>query len=877
MGEVYRARDMKLNRDVAIKVLPDSFAQNTDRLARFDREAQVLASLNYPNIAAIYGVEDRALIMELVEGQTLAERIAQGPIPLDEALPIARQIADALEYAHERGVVHRDLKPANIKLAPDGRVKVLDFGLAKALTSDLPARINASSPTLTMEASLAGVILGTAGYMSPEQAKGKPVDRRTDIWAFGVVLYEMLTARPLYTGENVSETLAAVIMKEPELSALPPNTSAGVKKLLRRTLERDVQQRLQAIGEARIILQHAISGEPAEDTPTAAPAPSRSVLPWAAAAGVLLVIGILLAFRLWHASRPIDRPLLSLSVDLGSDAQAGQQITAAVSRDGTRIAYPVRTAGGKQALAVRLLSQPAGTLLAGTEGGINPFFSPDGKWIAYFGGGKLKKISVTGGASVDLCEAASGRGGSWSADGFIVATLGNSSGIYRLPDGGGAAELLTRPSEVGDATHRWPQILPDSQAVIFTAQTNLGRYDDARVDAFIFKTGQRKTLLRGGYYGRYLPSGHLVYVHQGTLFGVRFDPARLEVKSSPTPLVERVAGSASLGGGQFDFSQNGTFIYLSGEARSVGSWPLVWISPAGKTEPVIAAPGTYGSPRISPDGKHVALTDGAGNADVWIHSLNGGAASRITFDGWSHGPLWAPDGRHIVYFSEKAGAYEIKWMRSDGAGEAQRLLESKDFLVPTSFSADGRRLLFHQASAATRYDIWTLPLDMADPEHPKPGKPDVFMRTPANEMSASFSPDGRWIAYTSDESGNTEVYVRPFSGDGKWQVSTGGGFNPIWSPMGRRLFYGSPDRRVFVVDYTGEGDSFQKGIPRLWIDKPILNTRTGGGNLFDVAKVGERILLMPQPETTEEPKENLHLTFLLDFFDEVARRIPVDK
>jgi serine/threonine-protein kinase len=415
MGEVYKARDTRLDRTVAVKISTEQFTQ------RFEREARAVAALNHPHVCTLHDVGPNYLVMEYIEGPTLAERIHAGAIPLQEALPIGRQIVEALEAAHEKGVVHRDMKPANIKVSREGIVKVLDFGLAKALNTEPTSGVTATSPTLTIHASIAGIILGTAAYMSPEQAKGKPVDRRADIWAFGVVLYEMLTAKPLYTGENISETLAAVIMKEPDLSGLPANTPAIVKKLLGRALDRDAQQRLQAIGEARIALERAMRSEGGDDRPSEATPSRRAVLPWAAAA-LPLVAAIVLGVQLWRATRPVDRPLLSLSVDLGPEAMPGPQTTAAISPDGTRMVYPIHSADGKQALAARLLNQANGSLLAGTEGGINPFFSPDGQWIGFFSRGKLKKVSATGGAPVALCDAASGRGGTWGEDGYIGHT-----------------------------------------------------------------------------------------------------------------------------------------------------------------------------------------------------------------------------------------------------------------------------------------------------------------------------------------------------------------------------------------------------------------------------------------------------------------------
>jgi serine/threonine-protein kinase len=576
MGEVWRATDSKLNREVAIKILPEPFAADPDRLARFTREAQVLASLNHPNIAAIYGVEARAIVMELVDGPTLADRIEQGPMPLDEARPVARQVAEALEYAHDHGVIHRDLKPANIKITPDGRVKVLDFGLAKAISGETVSSDQSNSPTLTIRATMAGVIIGTAAYMSPEQAKGKPVDRRADIWAFGIVLLEMLTGRRVYTGETVSETLAAVIMKEPDLSALPRATPAAVRTLLRRCIDRDPRQRLRDIGEARIALEAAPSKEPSSPPP-AATARRVVVLAWSAAilAGAVLALG----FVLWRVTRPTDRPMMRLSVDLGPDAVPNNQFTAVISPDGRRLVYSVRGTGNTTVLATRLLDQSQATVLAGTENATVPFFRPDGQWIGFFSDGKLKKISTQGGAAVVLCEAPNPRGAWWGEDGAIVATP-NLQHLFRIPESGGSQlQPIGRPEDHGDRTWRWPQVLPGGQAILITAGAGTGGYEEANIEAVSLKTGQAKTLLRGGYFGRYLPSGHLIYVHQGSLLAVPFDVGRLETRGAPVPILNDVAGGEGNGAGELDFSQTGTLVYCPATPPAARDSSHGWTAP----------------------------------------------------------------------------------------------------------------------------------------------------------------------------------------------------------------------------------------------------------------------------------------------------------
>jgi serine/threonine-protein kinase len=856
MGEVWRATDTKLNRDVAIKILPDAFAQDAGRMARFAREAQVLAALNHPGIAVIHGVEERALVMELVPGPTLAERIAQGPIPLDEALAIAKQIAEALEYAHERGIVHRDLKPANIKITPESRVKVLDFGLAKAMTGEVAATDPASSPTLTMRAgaSVAGMILGTAAYMSPEQARGQNVDRRADIWAFGVVMFEMLTGRMLFAGATISDTLAAVLKTDVDLSEIPEHVRNVVEKCLRK----DARRRWRDIGDVRLALE--------EGVPATSPVqPQRSVLPWAIAAG-LAAISVAGWLVVWRATRPVDHPLTRLSVDLGPTAMTGLNLTAAISPDGRRLVFRAREPDGKQQLATRVLDQAHSTLLPGTEGGSDPFFSPDGQWIGFFAGGELKKISLQGGSPVTLCSAYIAQGGGWGEDENIIAAMGAQTLLYRIPATGATRRPFTKLGP-GELTHRWPQVLPGGHAVVFTASPSLTAMDNANIEAASLKTGQVKILQQGGYFGRYLPSGHLVYVHQGALFGVKFDVERLEVHSAPVPLVEDVAANPVTGGGQFDFSTTGTFMYAAGK-NAAQAWQVVWLDGSGKMQPLVAASGAYIHAHVSPDGQKLAFIE---KGDIYIHDLERDTATRLTFSVDANSPVWAPDGKHLVFQSISNGR-RISWLRSDGAGDPQVLLETANPSTPWSLSRLGR-LAYHERNPETGLDLWTLPLDLTDPDRPKPGKPEPFLRTPHDESVPRFSPDGRWIAYRSNESGNNEIYVRPYpaANGGKWQISTAGGLYPLWSDNGRELFYETPDYRIMVVDYKVEGASFVFGKPQLWSDKQLFHAGTMN---LDLAPDGKRFAVLAPVENAGPEKGSVHVVILENFFDELKRRVP---
>jgi serine/threonine-protein kinase len=873
MGEVYRATDTKLNRDVAIKVIPDAFARDAGRMARFAREAQVLAALNHPNIAAIYGVEDRALVLELVEGPTLSERIEQGPMPLEEAIPIAAQIAGAVEYAHERGVVHRDLKPANIKLTPEGRVKVLDFGLAKLIEQD-----DRPVAALTQTTSIAG----TPGYLAPEQLKGKPADARSDIFAFGALLYELLSGRRAFPGTTLAASLASTAMAEPPpIEGLPH----PLERLLRRCLRKDPARRFQHMGDVRVALEDlkedsAPGGASAADLrPSARNAPA---LPWAIASAVLALVAAVAIFALWRATRPVEHSLVRFSVDLGPEAVAGASTTVAISPDGRRLVYPARGPDGRQRLATRLLDQPQATPLPGTEDGHDPFFSPDSQWIGFAAQGDLKKISVQGGAPVTICHAGQFVGASWGEDGNIVASLGILEPLSRLPDSGGAPQRLTKLAG-GEATHRWPQVLPGGKAVLFTAAASPAGMVDASIQVMVLQTGAVKVLRRGGYYGRYLPSGHLVYMNQGVLFGAPFDLAKLEVRGAPTPLLEDVAGDPAWGGGQFDFSAApsapGTLVYLAGK-ENARRWRIVWTDGSGKTQPLLTTPGVYFNPRFSPDGRRLALDETSNGSDVFVYDLERGTMARLTFDGHSQGPVWSPDGSRIAFRTNAVAGTNLMWTRTDGAGEPQKLLESPNVVIPWSFSPDGRRLAYFESNPDTSYDIWTLPLDSAGPDSAKPGKPEPFLRTPFGELVPAYSPDGRWIAYRTNESGGNEIFVRPApkdasggapAGGGKWQVSSDGGVYAVWSHNGRELFYESGDNRIMVVDYTVSGDSFVPGQPRLWLEKPILNV--GRSNL-DLAPDGKRFAVFEAAEAAEPAKGSVHVTFLLNFLDDLRRKMP---
>ncbi len=832
MGEVYRATDSKLGREVAIKVLPAAFADDPDRMARFQREAQVLASLNHPNIAAIYGIEDRAIVMELVEGETL-----HGPLPLDIALNYAGQMADALEAAHEKGITHRDLKPANIKITPQGVVKVLDFGLAKILEPAAASGHPMSSPTLTMRASETGMILGTAAYMAPEQARGQAVDKRADIWAFGVVLWEMLTGKRMFSGGTVSDIVAGVLMKPPDLNAVP----SQVCRLLARCLEKDPRKRLRDIAVWRDLL---------EQTP---PRTTSSKLPWMIAS----LLALLLAVSLWFLQRTSQsRPLVQLDLDVGDEVSQP-----AISPDGLRLAFIV-----KDQLGMRRLDEAKITTLAGTKGASYPFFSPDGKWVAFFAKSKLQKIAVEGGAPVPVCEARAGRGGSWGEDGYITASLNATGGLSRVSAAGGLPQALTDLKEDAPKvdSHRWPQVLPDGKGVLFASEGN--RQGSLRV---LPPGGAKaKTLVENSLQGRYLSGGYLVYYQSGTLFAAPVDLTRLKLTGQAVHLVDGVASHRYVAGAAFDVSSTGTLVYLR---EAPGNNAVIsWLDSSGRVEPILTkAGGKWITPRLSPDGKRLALSvELDGRRNIWILELARETMTQLTFDSEPQDfPLWTPDGEFCLFRSGGA----LAWVRGDGSGKVERL-KSNRTAVPRSFSPDGRWLALVQDDPDTGVDLWTAPVERT-PGALRLGQPQPLLRQAGNQFSPAISPDGRWVAYSSDQSGRHEVYVIPFSPQDpvrgpRSQVSNEGGASPVWSRAGRELFYQALDNHLMAVSYTGKGDSFAPEKPRLWAGKR-LSDGLGGSPSFDVAPDGKRVVGIFD---AEETKPETHLRVLLNVTDELRRR-----
>ncbi len=884
MGEVYRARDLKLKREVAMKVLTEPFACDVERLARFRREAQVLAALNHPNIAAIYGLEESgqttALVMEIVESPDLA-----GPLELDTALDYARQIAEALEAAHEKGIVHRDLKPSNIKITSAGVVKVLDFGLATFVQSGETenAADPRTSPTLTQTiGTQPGVILGTAAYMSPEQAAGKPVDKRSDIWSFGAVLFEMLTGERLFpAGESVSHLLADVLRAPIDLTRLPAPVPAEVRQLLQRCLERNVKNRLRDIGEARIAIERARKAPPDSLAPVSAKS-SNSKL-WIAVAAVALAVSGIAGLGWWRASTASDRPLLRFTDDAGQEIVTTNSNgpSVAISPDGLRVVYVVKISGGKTGLFLRPLNAAKGTALTGTDGAVSPFFSPDGHWIGFFSESKLKKISIEGGAAITLCDVGgtgNPRGGYWGEDENILFSTQRSP-VMRVSSSGGTPTAATELAN-GEVTNRFAQLLPGGDAFLFTASVDNNVWEDATIYVQSVQTKTRKKLLTGGYYGRYLPAGkgkgYLLYVHEGVLFAAPMDLKRLELTGAGIPIVEDASGLVQNGFGQWGVSSSGSILYVPG-ASQILQTPLALVDLAGKVQVLPAPAARYEGPaRPSPDGKRILVrVTESGGMNMSTYELESQRLTRLTFLKRTliNQGIWTPDGKHIVFpiVSNDVLGPGIYWIRADGAGEPQRLTNLHAF--PYSFSPDGKRLAFfmNPGTGSSESAIWTMTLNLDDPENPKPGMPELFLKSANPLTNPSFSPDGRWIAYISAEAQPAQLFVRAFKPNsagagGQWQISNNGANAPFWSATSNELLYTLGGTGIQAVSYSTTADTFVAGPAHTVLENlPSLN---GPPASMPDAKHFAVVLSGPQTASRET-----HVTFLLNFSAELDRRL----
>jgi serine/threonine protein kinase/Tol biopolymer transport system component len=887
MGEVYRARDTRLARPVALKLLPADLEADAERLARLKAEAQILASLNHPAIGAIYGLEEgapvppdgepgtdgeiHALVLELVEGPTLAERIAQRPIPIDDAVAIASQIASALQAAHEHGIVHRDLKPANIKLRADGVVKVLDFGLARLIEAPTPSSDDArpDAPAGDGPAARAGAIVGTAPYISPEQAKGDEADRRSDIWAFGCVMYEMLARKRAFDGGSARETLANVLQTEPDWQALPADTPESIRTLLTRSLVKDRRRRIGDMSVALYLLEDAVQPPRRSTTATAA---ARVWTPAAVAAGMLA--GVLITGAIWWSLRngPATTPSASVRFEVDVPrAQGFAQNTRslAISPDGRRIVF---RAGSESQLMLRAIDDLTPRLLISRAN--SPFFSPDGHWVAFFSSGQLSKISTEGGAAVELCAiGAPNRGGAWGPNDTIVfATADRQTGLMRVPAGGGTPEVLTTPdARQGELDHWNPEFLPGGRAVLFTiVRGDPERFDVAVVD---LETRRTKVLIEGGSQPVVVGSGHLVFVADGGLRAVSFDPSAVAVGANPVPIVEGVATTG--GFAQFAASPSGNLVYApAGEHQSsLSQRSLVWVDRSGREQPLGIPPRPFAAARLAPGEQRIALDIGATGFEhaIWLWDVHRQTLTPLnTAAGDETQPIWTLDGSRIIFRSERGGSPNIYWQPSDGSGSAEPLFATPRPQFPYSLSPDGKRLFLAQLNPPTQADIGVLTLQER--------RTEVLIQTAFQEFAPEASPDGRWLAYQSNESGRYEIYVRPLPDvdRARWQISTSGGARPAWARDGRELYYIDADDRLTAVTVRAKGATLDAGTPGA-ILPPIYVTNAPGttyGRGYDVAADG-RFLMIKSEDRANDQTAGGRLIVIHNWSEELRRAIPV--
>jgi Tol biopolymer transport system component/predicted Ser/Thr protein kinase len=880
MGEVYRARDTRLERIVAVKILPDHLSDRAELRERFEREARTIASLNHPHICTLHdiGHQDGTdfLVMEYLEGETLAERLKKGPLPLDQVLQYAIEIADALDKAHRKGITHRDLKPANIMLTKSG-TKLLDFGLAKLKKDTVPANVTLSKIPTEDAVTAQGTILGTLQYMAPEQLEGGEVDARTDIFAFGVVVYEMATGKKAFEGKSQASLIAKILETDPPpISSLQPMTPPQLDRVVKKCLAKEPEKRWQAASDISDELKWIAESGSQIASQMSAPMKGMRTLgrrPMIVG-GTLLFGAVIASLAVWNlkptpASPP--KPVSRLTITLPPGQQlAGLDSGSAValSPDGTRLAYVARQAG-TQLIYLRAMDSLEAKSIPGTEGAVSPFFSPDGQWVGFFASGKLKKVSVSGGAAVTLSDAPQSQGASWGIQGMIAFAPTVASALQQVSDAGGTPHSLTR-LEIGETTHGWPEFLPDGKAVLFAAGGG-GNWNNAQVAVHSIVTGEQRSLIRGGMQARYTPSGHLVYAQGGSLMAVPFDPQRLAVAGAAVPVVEGVLKNLN-GAAQYTVSSTGSLVYVPGSAQAAQRG-LVWVRRNGAEQPLAAPARGYFQPRLSPDGRRVAVTITEQETQVWLYDLSRETLTRLTFAGNANQfPAWTPDGKRIAFSSNKEGPLNLFWQLADGSGGLERLTTNEYTQAPNSWSPDGQLLAFVEVNPTTQRDIWALRLGDPSAGSGQVRKAQPFLRTRFDEGAPRFSSDGHWLAYVSDESGRNEIYVQPYPGPGgKWQISTEGGNEPVWNPKGRELFYRSGER-MMAVDIATQ-PSFAAGTPRMLFEGRYEPAPFLAAN-YDVSPDGQRFLMLKE---SGQDTPTTQINVVLNWFEELKQRVPAGK
>jgi eukaryotic-like serine/threonine-protein kinase len=872
MGEVYKARDTRLNRIVAIKVLPTHLADRSELRERFEREAKTIASLNHPHICTLYdtGHQDGVdyLVMEYLEGETLARRLVKGSLPIQQVLQYAIEISDALDKAHRKGITHRDLKPGNIMLTKSG-TKLLDFGLAKLRQEASPSNASLSDlPTAADPLTAQGTILGTLQYMAPEQVEGKEVDARTDIFAFGAVVYEMATGKRAFEGKTQASLIAKILeIDPPPISSLQPMTPPALDRVVKRCLAKEPEMRWQTASDLCEELKWIAEGGSHIASAPDAPAKGFHVLGRRSlifGLGTLLLGAAISGIAIWNLKHSLQRPVSRFTITLPQ----GQQLAGlengpvvALSSDGTHLAY-VANQGGSQQLYLRTMDSLEAKPIPGTEGGVSPFFSPDGKWLGFFAGQELKKVAVSRGAAVTLGSSGQLRGASWGSQGMIAFAPTTAGPLQQLSEAGGTPQPLTR-LEKAEVSHRWPEFLPGSRAVLFAAGTRATNWNNAQIAVQPTAPGERRNLILGGTNPHYALSGHLVYAQNGSLMATPFDLDRLAVTGAAVPVLEGVLGSTLVGDAQYSLSTTGTLVYVPGGVQSTQR-RLVLVSRNGTEQPLAAPAHAYRGLRVSPNGRGIAVSIEEQENPVWLYDLPRETLSRLTFEGNQNlNPIWTPDGKHIAFTSTKEGPSNVFWQLADGSGGLERLTTSDYFQSPFSWSPDGQLLAFVELNPTTGDDIWILRLSDR--------KTQPFLRTRFNESVPEFSPDGRWLAYISDESGRYEIYVQPFPGPGgKWQISTEGGSEPAWNRNGRELFYRNGDK-MMAVDIATQ-PSFAAGKPHMLFEGRYVPTPISFPN-YDVSPDGQHFLMLKPVDQAQAAPTQINV--VLNWFEELKQKVPV--
>jgi serine/threonine-protein kinase len=883
MGEVYRARDMRLDREVAIKVLPASFAQDADRLRRFEQEARATSALNHPNILTIYdiGTHEGApfIVAELLEGEELRAQMKDRALPVRKVVEYARQITAGLAAAHEKGIVHRDLKPENLFVTKDGRVKILDFGLAKLKT---PRNAPAGSEFVTQkQLTSPGMVMGTVAYMSPEQVRGEEVDHRSDLFSLGLILFEMLRGEQAFQRETMAETMTAILKDEaPELSETNAKISPQLEKIVRHCLEKKPELRFQSARDLAFALE-ALSGSSGSSEAQGGLSSAASIAParlqsrerrlWGAA--VLALSAVVAGMVLWllavrPASTPTTPHVRRMTIKLADDVPASARFglapsmtSIALSPDGMLLVYAFEHNGESQ-LYRRALDQFEATPIPGAEGAYSPFFSPDGQQVGFFSGNKLKKVSLQGGETVTLCEVRNPHGASWGADDTIVFAESYGTILSRIPASGGKPQVVLKPGDTPGSPPLgllfYPEFLPGAKSVLFCLSQPVIHNDSFRIGVFSLETGKWHLLREGGTNPRYAASGHIVFNRAGRLLAVPFDLSRLEVTGPAVTLIEGIRAEGWVGA-QFALSPDGTLVYASGSPTYISK--LTWVDRRGVSNPLDAPGQSYGQAHLSPDGQRLAVAVRGITTDIWVYEFARETFSRLTVDDDHDTPQWTPDGKRIAYFRNKGpGQYETVWKLADGSGDEEVLTSSKNAtLTVESFSPDGKLLAFTESNPEGS-DIWVLPLEGER-------KPQPWLKTKYTEWGAAFSRDGKYIAYVSDESGQDELYVRPYAGSGrKWQISTGGGEKAVWSRDGRELFYHQGQKWMSVA--VRMQPEFHAEAPRLMFEVPYLNIADVS---YDVAPDGQRFIMLE--ESFKQPPIT-HLNVVLNWFEELKQRTP---